>query len=124
MSWHSNFLCLNRWRGEVFGCINGKKRIVRLNLDAIARLEQMLPDADIISFLRRIAVSGIGAQDTLCVIRAGLIGAKDELAFKDEALDVRGGFTAAVMLATELLSAAFEQPMEIKSQSSDEPSLD
>lgn len=97
---------------------------MRLNLDAIARLEQMLPDADIISFLRRISVSGMGAQDTLLVIRAGLIGAKDELAFTDEALDVRGGFSAAVALATELLSAAFEQPMMAKAQSSDEPSLD
>jgi len=124
MSWRTNLFCLNRWRGEVLGYINGKERIVRLNLDAIARLEQMLPDADIISFLRRISVSGMGAQDTLLVIRAGLIGAKDELAFADEALDVRGGFSAAVALATELLSAAFEQPMMAKAQSSDEPSLD
>ena len=107
----------------MLGCINGKERILRLNLDAIARLEQMLPDADIISFLRRIAVSGMGAQDTLCVIRAALIGAKDDLAFSDETLDVRGGFNAAVKLATEILSAAFEAPIMAKAQSSDEPSL-
>jgi len=112
MSWLSKSLLANRWRGDVIGHINGQSQLLRLSLDALARLENAVPDDNIIAFLQRISTSGMRADDALWIIRAGLYGAKESLRGGDDAaedaIEVRGGYHAAVRLATDLLVAAFQ----------------
>ena len=97
----------NRHRGEVVGKINGRRRIMRLSLSALAQLENCYGDIDILQLLSRFAEDGMRANDIDNVLRAALRATKDELAVSGAPLDVEGGHGAAQRLATELIERAF-----------------
>ena len=69
----------NRHRGEVVARINGRRRLMRLTLSALAQLENCYGDRDILSLLSGFAANGLSATDVENIIRAGLAGAADEL---------------------------------------------
>ena len=97
----------NRHRGEIVGHINGRRRCLVLSLAALARLESCYDDTDILVLMRRFAEKGIGAQDVINILRAGLCGGDDPLGASDTPLIVKGGFTCALELAAQLIEAAF-----------------
>ena len=100
----------NRHRGEVVGRINGRRRIMRLSLSALAQLENCYGDTDILELLTRFAQQGLQADDIDNVLHAALVGARDVLAESGASLDVEGGEAQALHLATRLIELAFAPP--------------
>lgn len=97
----------NRHRGEAAAHINGRRRILRLTLAALAQLEGCYGDTDILRLLARFAARGLTADDADNILRAGLAAAGDRLAEDGAPLDVEGGPAAAVQLAVLLIERAF-----------------
>lgn len=110
----------NRHRGEVAARINGRRRILRLSLSALARLEDCYAAADdaaggvadILHLLSRFAENGMQAEDVDNVLRAGLQAVGDVLAVTGEPLDVDGGPEAAAQIALQLIARAFAPPSD------------
>lgn len=103
----AKYLWPNRHRGEVVGHINGRRRLLILNLAALAHLEACYEDTDILILIRRFAAKGIGARDVINILRVGLNGSGDPLGQSKTPLVVRGGFTAALDIAAQLIESAF-----------------
>jgi hypothetical protein len=97
----------NRARGEMVARINGRTRIMKLSLDALARLETVYGGEDILTLVKRFSEKGLSATDVIHILRAGLIGASDPLGADDTAIDVEGGYPQALKLATELMELSF-----------------
>lgn len=107
----------NRHLGEVVGRINGRRRIMRLSLSALAQLENCYGDTDILELLTRFAQQGLQADDIDNVLHAALVGARDVLAESGAPLDVEGGEAQALHLATRLIELAFAPPTPSNSTS-------
>ena len=97
----------NRHRGEVVGRINGRRRVMRLSLAALAQLETCYGGEDILQLLDGFSRAGLSAQDSDNILRAGLLATQDELATTGAPLDVEGGAAMALHLASELVQRAF-----------------
>jgi hypothetical protein len=100
---------VNRWRGEVAARINDQWRILRLDLDALARLEARVPESSLLQFIDRITTQGLMVADVchvLAVVLNDQAVARDE-GLKDEGVYLSGGYLAAHKLAIDLLHAAF-----------------
>lgn len=107
----------NRYRGEVVARINGRRRVMRLPLSALAQLENCYGDIDILHLIGRFAEDGLKAVDVDNVLRAGLASTQDDLALSGAPLDVEGGHGVALQLATQLIERAFAAPEAVpKSQ--------
>jgi hypothetical protein len=100
---------VNPLRGEVAACIDSQWRILRLDLDALARLESRVPDASLLQFVERVATQGLQVTDVghvLSVVLSDQMVAQGQGA-DVEGLHITGGYLAAHKLAVELLHAAF-----------------
>lgn len=116
MPWR-DWVYANRHRGEVVGRINGRRRVMRLSLAALAQLETCYGGTDILQLLDRFSKAGLNVPDSENILRAGLAATQDELANTGAPLDVEGGPAAALQLASELVQRAFtpaseEEPSE------------
>ncbi|MBE8219823.1 MAG: gene transfer agent family protein [Alphaproteobacteria bacterium] len=76
----SNWIWANRRRGDVAATINGQRRILRLTLAALARVESCYGDMDILALIRTFTTDGMTAKDADNIIRAALTGSDDEAA--------------------------------------------
>ncbi len=115
MPWR-DWLFANRYRGEVVGRINGRRRVMRLTLAALAQLETCYGERDILQLLGGFAETGLTARDTENILRAGLAATQDELSVTGAPLDVEGGHAAAMQLATLLMERAFAPSSEFKKE--------
>lgn len=101
----SNWIWANRRRGDVAVMINGQRRILRLTLSALARLESCYGDMDILALIRSFTTHGMTAKDADNIIRAGLSGNDDPAAHAETiALDEDND---AAALAHNLITRAF-----------------
>lgn len=97
----------NRYRGEVVGIINQRRRIMRLSLAALAQIEACYGDQNIMAISQQFSQTGLSPQDVENILRAGLAAQGDPEANFAGPLDVRGGPEVARDLAESLLSKAF-----------------
>ncbi len=102
-----NWIWPNRYRGEVVAEVNGRRRIMRLSLSALAQIEACYGDVNIAQLSGQFASQGMAADDAENIIRAGLAAAGDETANHPHGLQVKGGEEEMRHLAHQLLSAAF-----------------
>lgn len=106
MPWR-DWVYANQHRGEVVGRINGRRRVMRLTLAALAHLETCYGGEDILKLLDGFSQAGLSVQDSDNILRAGLAATQDELAQTGAPLDVDGGPAMAMQLASELVQRAF-----------------
>jgi len=97
----------NRYRGEVVGEINGRRRVMRLSLSALAQIEACYEDTDIVQLSQHFAAHGMAERDAENIIRAGLAACGDITANQPHPLYVNGGEAQKQELAHQLLAAAF-----------------
>lgn len=95
---------INPRRGEVAAIINNKAHCLCLTLSALAYLESCYDGCDILELTKRFAENGLSAKDVQNILQAGLFGRNGPAL---EAMEVRGGFEAAVEIASLLLERAF-----------------
>ena len=104
----------NRYRGEVVGVINGRRRVMRLSLAALAQIEACYDDTNIAAITQRFSENGMSPKDAENILRAGLAATDDATAQCATALEVEGGADGARALAEKLISRAFENWKEQK----------
>ncbi len=109
MKWRE-WVFANRHRGEVVARINGRRRRMRLSLQALAQLENCYGDTDILTLLDRFKAQGLSPEDADNILRAALLAMQDALSISGAPLDVEGGVPAARHCADRLLMAAFALP--------------
>lgn len=64
----------NPWTGEVALTIDGKRRVLKLTLGALAELEQELGAGSLVEFVQRFEGGAYSSGDVLALIVAGLRG--------------------------------------------------
>lgn len=98
----------NPHRGEVALVIDGRARVMRLTLGALAGLEARLGSGSLIELAERFEDGRVGAGDLIALLAAGLQGGGADL---DEAslarAEIDGGAVAAMQAGMALLAAAF-----------------
>ncbi len=103
----------NPWAGEVALVIDGRRRVMKLTLGALAELEAALAEGSLVDLVRRFEEGRFSTRDVMAVIVAGLRGGGVELdAQALRRADIAGGPMAAVRAAAELLARAFMLPGE------------
>ena len=101
----------NPWTGEVALVIDGKHRVLKLTLGALAELEAGLQAGTLIELIERFEQGAFSTRDVLALIVAGLRGggwagsAADLLA-----CEIAGGPVEAARVAGALLVSAFALP--------------
>ena len=100
---------LNPLRGEVALVVDGKRRVMRLTLGALAALEARLEAGSLMDLAERFESGRVGAADLTVLLTAGLNGGG--LAITEGELagaEIRGGATAALRAGMEMLAHAFQ----------------
>ncbi len=97
-------LFINPRRGEVGAVINNKAYRLCLTLSALAYLESLYDNQNILTLTRQFAQQGLSATDVQNILQAGLFGRSGPAL---EKMDVRDGFDAAMRIAALLLERAF-----------------
>ncbi|WP_425045434.1 gene transfer agent family protein [Primorskyibacter sp. S87] len=101
----------NPWAGEVALTIDGKRRLLKLTLGALAELEQELESGSLVDLVQRFEGSRFSSRDVLALVVAGLRGGGAEVARSDlMQAEIDGGPMAAARAAAELLARAFMLP--------------
>ncbi|PCH74339.1 MAG: hypothetical protein COC12_03980 [Rhodobacteraceae bacterium] len=101
----------NPWTGEVALVIDGRERVLKLTLGALAGLEHTLETGSLVQLVERFESGGFSSRDVLAVVVAGLQGGGNELSRADlMQADIAGGPMAAARVAAELLARAFMVP--------------
>lgn len=104
---------VNPYRGEVEISINGKLRVMRLTLGALAELEEQLECQSLVDLVARFEDCAFRAKDIVTLIRAGLKGGGCEVENPDfENMQIDGGLHAAARAAARLLKVTFAVPGE------------
>ncbi|GGH26034.1 Phage tail tube protein, GTA-gp10 [Cribrihabitans marinus] len=101
----------NPWTGEVALVIDGRRRVMKLTLGALAELETALESGSLVELVQRFEGGGFSSRDVLALLLAGLRGGGEEVS--REALmtaEIAGGPVAAARAAAELLARAFTVP--------------
>lgn len=101
----------NPWTGEVALTIDGKRRVLKLTLGALAELEARLEADSLVALATRFEQGGFSTRDVIAVLVAGLRGGgmapgEVELA----TADIDGGPMAAAQAAGQLILRAFSLP--------------
>lgn len=98
----------NRHRGEIEAIFDGEPHVLVLTLGALAELEAVFGDTDMLALAERFQSGRLAARDAIRVIGAGLRGAGHE--FTDEAVAImtaNGGAGGFVDIVARLLAATF-----------------
>lgn len=101
----------NPYEGEVAVRIDGKRRVMRLTLGALAELEAGMETDSLVALVERFEAGHFSTRDVLALIVAGLRGGgwrgdKTELL----SAEIEGGPIEAARLAGQLLARAFAFP--------------
>jgi hypothetical protein len=98
----------NPLRGEVVLRVEGRDRILRLSLGALAALESALQADGLVALAERLERGGARADDVIDILTAGFLGAGAPLSREEvAALRIDGGAAAAVGAAMALVALAF-----------------
>ena len=101
----------NPWRGDVRLVINGRARVMRLTLGALAGLEAALAEPSLVALVERFEQGRFSSGDVLALLRAGLQGGGCEIIAADlDHAEIEGGPMAAARAAAELIARAFVPP--------------
>lgn len=101
----------NPQAGEVALVVNGERRMAKLTLGALARLEARLETGSLMELVERFEGGSFRAADVISLLHAGLVacGWKGSEADLFEA-DIEGGPMRAAQMAARLLAVAFVVP--------------
>lgn len=94
---------VNLHRGEIEAELGGRTRKLRLTLGALAELEAVCGEEDILSLITRFEKGRISAVDCMAVLSAGLKGAGEAV----DADEVAGFGPQSVGVVVRLLEASF-----------------
>ena len=96
---------MNPLAGEVDLVIDGRRRVMRLSLGALAALESDLGAGSLADLAARFDGGDVRAADVLAVLHAGLAGGGHDVDVA--AAEFEGGLPAAARAAARLLARAF-----------------
>ena len=98
----------NRYRGEISAVFDGKPYTLCLTLGALAELETLFGDADMVALATRFENGRISARDAQRIIGAGLRGSGCDITDEMVAgMKVEGGAAGYVDVVARLLQATF-----------------
>jgi hypothetical protein len=98
----------NALRGEVEVVVDGRPRILRLTLGALAGLEAALGCGGLVALAERFDGDGLGARDVIATLTAGFRGAGETVSAEEVAeMAFEGGAAGAAAAAARLVRAAF-----------------
>ena len=98
----------NPMRGEAEIVLDGRPRVMRLTLGALAELEGRLGAGALVEVVERFESGRFTAGDLIALIAAGLRGAGAQVADAEvAAMAPQGGPAGAARAAARLLAAAF-----------------
>ena len=98
----------NPHRGEIEATLDGRSLTLCLTLGALAELEHVFGDEDLLAVAERFESGRIKAQDAIRVIGAGLRGAGHEIDDRMVAgMRAEGGAAGFVQIVARLLEATF-----------------
>ncbi|MYM54157.1 gene transfer agent family protein [Thalassovita mangrovi] len=101
----------NPWAGEVALVIDGKRRVLKLTLGALAELEAGLAEGSLVDLVERFEAGRFSTRDVLMLIVAGLRGGGWQGRASDlMQAEIEGGPMGAAKAAAELLARAFALP--------------
>ena len=99
---------VNRHRGEIEACLDGRSFTLCLTLGALAELEHAFGADDMVMLAERFGSGRMKAHDAIRIIGAGLRGAGHDLEDATVArMQVDGGAAGFVALVAELLTVTF-----------------
>jgi len=99
---------VNRHRGEIEACLDGKAHTLCLTLGALAELECAFGADDMVALAERFSAGRITSRDAIRVIGAGLRGAGHDLDDTAVAqMQVEGGAAGFVTIVAQLLAVTF-----------------
>ncbi|MEM7176576.1 MAG: gene transfer agent family protein [Pseudomonadota bacterium] len=99
----------NPHRGEVTITLDGKPRVMRLTLGALAELEARLDCQSLIALAEKFEQGEVSTAELIALIAAGLKGAGAPMAEADVAeAEIEGGAVGAMRAGLALISAAFQ----------------
>lgn len=98
----------NPHRGEIEASLDGRSLTLCLTLGALAELEHVFGDDDLLAVAERFESGRIKARDAIRVIGAGLRGAGHEIDDRTVAgMRAEGGAAGFVTIVARLLEATF-----------------
>ena len=98
----------NPHRGEIEAILDGRSLTLCLTLGALAELEHVFGDEDLLAVAERFESGRIKARDAIRVIGAGLRGAGQEIDDRTVAgMRAEGGAAGFVKIVARLLEATF-----------------
>lgn len=101
----------NPWAGEVVLVLDGRRRVLRLTLGALAELEERLEAGSLVDLVARFEAGRFSARDLAAVLLAGLRGGGwDGPASALARGEIGGGAGEAARAAALLLARAFALP--------------
>ena len=105
----------NPWAGEVEVMLDGRPRVAKLTLGALAALEAELGAESMIAVVERFEGARFTTRDVLAVLVAGLRGGGWQGRTEDlRTVEIGGGPIGAARIAAELLARAFTVPGQAK----------
>lgn len=103
----------NPWRGEVEIVVDGKVRVMRLTLAALAELEARLESDSLLALIGRFEAGEFRVRDLIALLSAGLSGGGWRIREEDlVGLEIEGGPLGAARAAARLLKLTFSLPGE------------
>jgi Phage tail tube protein, GTA-gp10 len=102
---------VNRHRGEIEARLDGTSYRLVLTLGALAELESVFGDDDMLALAARFERGRLSSRDCVRIIGAGLRGAGCQLTDDDVSrMQADGGVAGFVDIVARLLSATFAAP--------------
>ncbi len=102
---------VNALAGEVEIVLNGKARVCKLTLGALAELETALGEGSVVGLIERFESGRYSGSDLLALVVAGLRGGGWTGSASDlMTAEIKGGLTEAARVAAEVLVRAFAVP--------------
>lgn len=101
----------NPWAGEVRLVMDGRPRVLKLTLGALAELEADLKEDSLMALVQRFETQSFSSRDVLSLVVAGLRGGGWSGSAADlVTAEIEGGPVAAARAAALLLARAFAVP--------------
>jgi hypothetical protein len=98
----------NLHRGEIEAVLDGQPMVLCLTLGALAELEAVFGEEDMLALANRLSSGRLSARDAIRILGAGLRGAGADLVDADVArLRADGGAAGFVEVVARLLTATF-----------------
>ncbi|MEM8582064.1 MAG: gene transfer agent family protein [Pseudomonadota bacterium] len=103
----------NPYAGEVALTVDGKRRVLKLTLGALAQLEATLEMDTLIALVERFETGAYRTRDVILLLHAGLQGGGSDLTLAAlAAAEIEGGPVGAARAAAQLLARAFSLSSE------------